>query len=101
MAGPTSPVPAYMIPRKRRKIIEAFRAAGADRAEKAVSLESIGLKKSNLMRLMTLKGSLVEAAPGQYYLDEAREADLARLRHVVMFGLAILPLLIILIVRYV
>ncbi len=100
MAGSTTPVPAILIARKRRIIIEAFRAAGADRPDKAVSLESIGLKKSNLMRLMTLKGALVEAAPGQYFLDEAREADLARLPHVVMFGLAILPLLIILIVRY-
>lgn len=89
-----------MIPRKRRKIIEAFRAAGADRAEKAVSLDSIGLKNSNLVQLMAIKGALVEVAPGLHYLDETREAQLTRLRHVVLFGLAILPLLIVMIIRY-
>lgn len=99
MAGTTSPVPAFLIARKRRKIIEAFRTAGADRPEKAVTLDSIGLKKSNLVRLMTLKGALVEVGPGQLYLDESREAQLARLRHFVMFGLAILPLLILAIIR--
>jgi|JI10StandDraft_1071094.scaffolds.fasta_scaffold44944_5 hypothetical protein len=99
MTGTTSPVPAILIARKRRKIIEAFRAAGSDRPEKAVTLESIGLRKSNLVRLMTLKGALVEVEPERYYLNEGREAELARLRHAVLFGLAILPLLIFAIVR--
>ncbi|MBI1321812.1 hypothetical protein GC170_01295 [bacterium] len=99
MAGTTSPVPAILIARKRRKIIEAFRAAGADRKEKAVTLDSIGLPKSNLVRLMTLKGALVEVAPGQYYLDEAREAELSRFRHTIMIALAILPLAIYAITR--
>ncbi len=64
--------------RKRRKILAAFRDAGALCAEDARTLEELGLKSSVILRRMVRTGVLVECGGGRYCLDEAAAARAQR-----------------------
>jgi hypothetical protein len=54
-----------------RHVVDEFRAAGATTPDRAQSLESLGLAKRGSVLSLLRRRRLREAAPGQFYLDEA------------------------------
>jgi len=54
-----------------QQVIDEFRAAGATTPERAQSLESLGLAERGSVLSLIRRRRLREAAPSQYYLDEA------------------------------
>lgn len=85
---------AAIISKKRRRIINAFRNAGATSSEKARSLDDVGLSKSVLLEIQKLRGVLVEVASNRFYLDERRETEVARFRLILLSALVVLVILV-------
>ena len=88
---------AAVIAREKR-IVAAFRAAGATSAEKAVVPQDIGVNGRVAFKKLVGHDILREAGDGRFYLDEQKWKDLRRLRHrvilimlliVVVAGLAV------------
>ena len=71
---------AIAISKKRRRILRAFRDAEATSTTRARRLEDIGLSPSLLVEIQKLRGVLIEAEDGHYFLDETREAEVDGLR---------------------
>ena len=85
---------AAIISKKRRRIISAFRNAGATSSESARSLEDVGLSKSVLLEIQKLRGVLVEVAPNRFYLDEIREREVARFRRTLLAALVVFVIVV-------
>ncbi len=73
-------VAAAVAARKRRKILEAFREAGALSADRAVSQPELGLRGSAIFRRLVRSGVLIECGDERYYLDEEAAARAHYLR---------------------
>ena len=80
-------VAAAVAARRRRKILEAFREAGALSAEQAVSSRRLGLRASPIFRRLVRSGVLVDCGGERYWLDEQAEA---RARHMRVQRVALL-----------
>lgn len=78
---------AGVVARKRRQIIRAYRTAGATTAANARSPQELGLSRGVVLHLQRLRGVLVETEPGRYFLDERREAEVAKVRRLLVFGI--------------
>jgi len=83
-----------IISKKRRRIINAFRANGATSAESARSLGELGLSDSILLEIQKLRGILVEAEPNRFYLDELQERKAVRFRRILVVALIVLAVII-------
>lgn len=78
MAAPSfTPIAAVVISKKRRALLDALRRAGATSAAGAVPLAQAGIEPSMLLEIQKLRGVVVAAGGGRFYLDEAREAEAA------------------------
>ena len=71
---------AAVISKKRREIIRKFREAGATSPASPKTIEEVGLSKNPILKIQKLQGVIVEAEPGRYYLNEARESEMRRIR---------------------
>ena len=93
----TAPIAAVIIARKRREIIEAFRASSATSPERAKTLSELGLKESNVFRIQVWQKAIVQSGYNRYYLDEVRmiEVDHQRRRKILFSLLASIVVLII------
>ena len=80
---------------KRKRIIKAFRDAGATSFEQAKTPEELGIRNSLLLKLQINKGVLVKAGQDRLYLDEERELALAQVRRRVAFVLFFVMALVI------
>lgn len=83
---------------KEKRIVRAFREAGATSADKAVAPADIGVHGRVAFKRLVEHSVLREAGDGRFYLDEQKWEDLRRLRHrvilimlliVVVAGLAV------------
>jgi len=83
VAGPFA---AIIVSKKRKRIIAAFRDAEATSPDRAKTLDDLGLSKSGLLEIQRLRGVIVEVGEGRYYVDEAREAEVARFRRFLVLG---------------
>ncbi|MCX6641167.1 MAG: hypothetical protein NTW14_11950 [bacterium] len=81
---------AAIIAKKRKHIIAVFRQAHATSPETAQSLEQLGLPDHLLVKIQKLRGVLVHVEGDRYYLDEAREAEVARWRRKIALTVAVL-----------
>lgn len=100
--GPAGGVAAAVIARKRRKILETFREAGALSAAGATPREELGLRKSVIFRRLARTGVLVDCGDERYYLDEeaAARAHRSRLqRAAVILTLVAVGLVVVLILE--
>ena len=71
---------AEVIAIKRRRIIRAFREAGATSPGSAKTLDEIGLHHSLLVHVQKLRRVLIEVEAGRFYLDESRYRSVQRMR---------------------
>ena len=55
-----------------RRLIRAFRAAGAFSVDFAKSLQEVGVNQSLVLRRLIRKGIIVHGGGGTYFLDERR-----------------------------
>lgn len=83
-----------IISRKRRRIINTFREAGATSSESAKSLEDIDLSKSVLLEIQKLRGIIVKVEQNRFYLDEMQERKVERFRRILAVVLIALVVLI-------
>lgn len=90
-------VPSFapvIISKKRRRIINAFREAGAVSSESAKPLEEIGLSKSVLLEIQKLRGVIVKVEQNRFYLDEMRGKKVEHFRRILAVVLVVLVALI-------
>jgi hypothetical protein len=64
---------AVLISKKRKRIIAAFRTAGAISAPTAKSLTELGLHQSLLLRIQQWRGIILPVGGERFYLDEQAE----------------------------
>lgn len=89
------PIIPIIVAKKRRKIIKAFREAGATSKENGKTLKSLGIRNSVILKIMKLKGVLVETGEEGLYLDEVREEIVNRHRKFIVAAVLIILALII------
>ncbi len=80
----TSSIGAIIASKKRRKIISAFKKAGAVSPENAKLLEEIGLTESTMFKVQKMRGVIVESDAKRFYLDEIQEAKAIRMRLLIL-----------------
>jgi hypothetical protein len=66
-------IAAALISKKRKKIIAAFRVAGATSSSTAKTLAEIGLQESALLHIQKWRGIILKVAADRFYLDEVAE----------------------------
>ncbi len=71
---------AGIVAMKRRRIVRAFRNHGATSPETAMPLSEVGLSNKPLVRAMKRRRVIVDAGGDRFYLDNAREREVARTR---------------------
>jgi kynurenine formamidase len=71
---------AVVIVRKERKVVRRFREAGATSADRARSLQDVGVSRGVGLRRLRERSVIREAAPETYYLDERAWASLSQSR---------------------
>lgn len=86
---------------KRRKIIDAFRIAGAVNADAARKPEDLGVSRNHMFRRLIQSGVLNEVPGGGVWLSEVQNAKSATMRRrlalgVVLIGVAVFALVIML-----
>jgi len=81
---------AVIASKQRRKIIKAFKKAGAVSVDSAKSLQDIGLANSVMINIQKRNGVIIETRPDTYYLNEAREKELNRFRLYIIAGILII-----------
>jgi hypothetical protein len=81
------------VARRRREILAAFRAAGANAPERAVPESSLELRGHLVFQVMQKQGVIARTPDGRLYLNEAVEEAVSRRRHL-MLGAALLLVLI-------
>lgn len=80
----TSSIGAIIASKNRRKIISAFKKAGAVSPENAKTLEVIGLSESVMFKIQKMRGIIVESDAKRFYLDEIQEAKSRRIRLLIL-----------------
>ena len=95
-------VPIAAVVARERKIVAAFRDAGATSRDRATTAAALGVHEGLAFRILCRRAVLREAGERRFYLDEPRwEALRARRRHiaftilgvVVLAGIALLVVL--------
>ncbi len=86
----TTSLGAILASKNRRKIIRAFKNAGAVSPESAKSLDSLGLAESVMFKIQRRKGVIVQTEAALFYLDKERAAAGVRFRLAVLFAAIIL-----------
>jgi ABC-type multidrug transport system permease subunit len=81
---------AVIASKQRRKIIKAFKKAGAVSVDSAKSLQDIGLANSVMINIQKRNGVIIETRPDTYYLNEVREKELNRFRLYIIAGILII-----------
>ena len=99
-AGGSGGIMAAIIAKRRRRIIRAFAEAGATSPESARTPEELKLHGNLLLHVQKLRGVLVEVEGGRYYLDEAREREVVRLRRRLVLLLLLAAVIIYWLVTY-
>lgn len=100
MAAPSfTPIAAVVISRKRRALLDALRRAGATAPAGAVPLAQAGIEPSMLLEIQKLRGVVVDAGGGRFYLDEAREAEAATGRRI-LAAVLLAAIVVVLIVSF-
>ena len=66
---------------KEKRIVRAFRDAGATSADKAVSSADVGVHGRVAFKKLVGHAVLRESGDGRFYLDEQKWQDLCSLRH--------------------
>lgn len=84
------PIVPIIIAKKRKLIINAFRESGATSTESSQTLTSLGISNSLIVKIMKLKGVLVETGDGRLFLDEVREEIVNRHRKFIVAGILII-----------
>ena len=95
--GSSAPIIGARLARNRHKIFEAFRISSTTSPTNAKTLSEIGIKNSHLFRTQVRRKVIVQVENEKFYLDEAREREMDRLRHRIAAGV-IITLLIFLLV---
>jgi hypothetical protein len=72
VVSPVTPIIAGAVAASRRRLVRAFREAGAHSAPSAIAFEPRHGPARRYFRALIQYGALVEAKPGTYYLDEAK-----------------------------
>jgi hypothetical protein len=93
----TGAVPAAVVARKRKAIIEAFRRAGATNPGAARTLQDVGLPPTLLTEVLKLRHVLVEVEAGRFYLDTKREQETARTRGAIVVIVVLVLLVLVLV----
>jgi hypothetical protein len=83
-AGGSGSITAAIVAKKRRRVIRAFVKAGATSPETAKTLAELGVHSSPILRVQKQRGVIVPVNEERYYLDEARELEVARKRRVIV-----------------
>lgn len=82
---------AAVIALRRKRLIRAFREAGATDCDHASTLEQVGQRHTWIFDQLVRRGVFVAAAPGRYFLDErAADAFLAAYRKRALVMVAVL-----------
>jgi ABC-type multidrug transport system permease subunit len=81
---PGSPIPA-VIAAQMKKIITSFQLRGAVHPDRAVSPESIGVRRNFLFRRLVFRGVLKEVTTDRFYLDAEKLAEFNALRRKKIF----------------
>lgn len=95
-------VAAIAVAARRRKILSAFRAAGATSVVAAKPPESLKVSRGLLFRRLLKSGVLKEEPGGNVWLDEAAQAHWernARRLMVTMFVLALVVACVLMLIR--
>ena len=66
------PIIVPVIVRKQRRLVDAFRAAGATEPAKATPLAALALEDGHALKLLRSHGIVQEAGDQKLWLDEAR-----------------------------
>lgn len=85
-------VAAIAVAAKRRRILRAFRVAGATSATAAKSPEALDVSRGLMYRRLVSSGVLREEPGGGVWLDEAAEARWERRARVLMLTMFVLVL---------
>ena len=64
---------AAVLAMRRKRLLRRFRDAGAIDPFRAVTLESLGERRTWIFTRMERRGVLIDAGDARYYLDEGRE----------------------------
>ena len=75
---------AAIVAKKRRRVIRAFAQAGATSPETAKTLDELGVHSSLILQVQKMRGVIVPVDGDRYYLNEARELEVARKRRVIV-----------------
>lgn len=85
---------AAIVAKKRRRVIRAFAQAGATSPETAKTLEELGVHDSLILQVQKMRGVIVPVDGERFYLDEARELEVARKRRaIVLIAVAVILVL--------
>lgn len=84
------PIIPIIIAKKRRLIVKSFRDTEATSKESGRTLESLNIRNSLIIKIMKLKGVLVEAGEGRLFLDEVREEIVNRQRKFIVAAILII-----------
>lgn len=79
---------AAVIAIRRKRLIRRFREAGATDPEHAITLESVGDRRSWVFDQMVRHRVFLPAAGGNYYLDERAAAEFLHARRVRALAIA-------------
>ena len=88
-----SAVPAIIAIRMRR-YKNAFRAAGATSPATAIRLVETGLRENFVFHKLVREGILVAVGNGRFYLDEARDEALMRIKRNILIVLLFIILVL-------
>ncbi len=80
---------AVAVSAKRRRIVKAFRAAGATSRDRAVPESSLVIRGHMIFRRMKKSGVIVTLPDGRLYLDEAA-LERSRRRRLAIVGIVLL-----------
>jgi hypothetical protein len=86
--GAAGAVIAAAVSAKRRRIVKAFRAAGATSRERAVPESSLAIRGHMIFRRMKKSGVIVTLPDGRLYLDEAA-LERSRRRRLAILGIVL------------
>ena len=89
---------AAIIIRKRKKIINAFRMAGATDRKHAVSLETLGIRRTWILDQMLKNGSFEETDNHRFFMNEAVALEFMhsrRVRALILAGIFFLVFIIV------
>ena len=81
---------AAVIVAKERRIVDAFRSAGATSPDRAIMVQDAGVGDGIALRRLRSHAVIREANSGLFYLDEEVWEALRRARHRMLFAVLII-----------